>query len=233
MTPTTDCTNQPDTAAVFACAMSLWQSCEASESTDQKINLSDAYSGMDQLMREVMRIGRLFEEWACQHVEFAELNDVWPYMLRGRFGDACLACLSATELEMFDDSDCLRVAIQLALPIKLVADLHVPVEVTADLQNTASTFRSLRIHTVRETDEGDDVLQFTSADDPFDEEFGNPYFGLYGVEQDGLLEHIADRRTYAEAVLLAQKLFPAATFPATPCIPASHFIDVSCKSTNV
>lgn len=55
---------------------------------------------------------------------------------------------------------------------------------------------------------------FTLDDEPFDENFGAPYFGLYGVDAGGVLEHIADRRTYAESVSLAQKLAPGIVFGA-------------------
>ena len=70
-----------DTAAVFAAAHSLWEAIQKRARAAPEINLSDCYSGMDQLMREVMRIANQFEEWACQHVEFNELTDVWPYLL--------------------------------------------------------------------------------------------------------------------------------------------------------
>ena len=71
-----------DTAAEFAAALSLWRACESLAETNL-INLSECYHGIDQLMREVMRIAHLFEQWACTHVEFAELSKVWPYLLVG------------------------------------------------------------------------------------------------------------------------------------------------------
>jgi hypothetical protein len=39
---------------------------------------------------------------------------------------------------------------------------------------------------------------------------------LYGVESDGLLEHIADRRTYADAAQLARSLSPGIALPDRP-----------------
>src|SRR5688572_21668190 len=59
-----------DPAAVFAAATSIWDVCHKRAGDDPALNLSDAYNGMDQLMREVMRIGETFEKWACLHVEF-------------------------------------------------------------------------------------------------------------------------------------------------------------------
>ena len=50
-----------DPAAVFACANSLWEECRKAALQDETLDLSSAYSGWDQLMREVMRIGDLFE----------------------------------------------------------------------------------------------------------------------------------------------------------------------------
>jgi len=70
-----------------------------------------------------------------------------------------------------------------------------------------------RIQTVRNSTEDGDPTPYSFADDPFDESFGKPYFGLYGVLEDGTLEHIADRRTYSEALSLAKKLVPGIDFP--------------------
>jgi len=43
-----------------------------------------------------------------------------------------------------------------------------------------------------------------------------PYFSLYGVDGDGLLEHIADGKNYAEILRLARNLAPGIAFPASP-----------------
>ena len=70
-----------DPAAVFAVAHSLWAACESHAEREPRINLSECYNGMDQLMREVMRIAECFEACACEHIAFDALNDVWPYLL--------------------------------------------------------------------------------------------------------------------------------------------------------
>ena len=67
-------------------------------------------------MREVMRIAELFEQWACEHVAFEELTDVWPYLLQDRFGEECLSVLVVESLAEFDERDCRRVAMRLRLP---------------------------------------------------------------------------------------------------------------------
>ena len=202
-----------DSAAVFAAAFSLWEAIHKHAQALPKINLSDCYNGVDQLMREVMRIANLFENWACQHVEFSELNDVWPYLLEDKFGDACLEIFEPGGVANFDESDCLRTAIGLCLPIALDDALPLPVDLRAANPVAGSPFREFRIQTVRDSLEDGDVVSFTSADDPFDDEFGPRYFGIYGIGADGLPEHIADRSTYSEALALAQKLAPGIEFP--------------------
>ncbi len=183
---------------------------------NNRVNLSECYKGMDQLMGVVMEIGTRFETWACAHVAFEEWSEVWPYIMKDRFGAACVGVQSPTSLAEFDDDDCLRVALQLRLPVKVTNGLPVPIVVTAPnpLQNSA--FVAFRIQTVRRL-AGDDIREpFTWDDDPFDDHFSPPHVALYGVGSDDLLEHIADRRTYADAVSLAQKIAPGAQFPKVP-----------------
>jgi hypothetical protein len=209
-------TIQPDTAAIFACALSLWQACHKRAVGNLALNLSDCYNGMDEFMRVVMRIGNLFETWACSHVEFNELNDVWPYLMEDKFGEACLAVQLHTALTEFDESDCLRAALRLRLPVIVDDKLPVPIDVTAPNPVSGSSFSAFKIQTVRNSLEDDTVVPFVPDDEPFDDEFGKPYFGLYGATDDGKLEHIADRKTYAEALKLVQKLAPGIAFPTVP-----------------
>jgi hypothetical protein len=215
-TETESATVLPDPAAVFASALSLWQACRKHAADTAKLNPSECYNGMDQFMRELMRVGDQFEAWACSHVDFKELDDVWPYLLEDKFGETCLAVLSPGALARFDDSDCLRVAIRLRLPVILDDKLPVPIDLSAHNPVSGPGFRAFRIQTVRDSVEDGDPTPYTADDEPFDEEFGHPYFGLYGVGEDGKLEHIADRRTYAEALSLAQKLAPGVAFPTVP-----------------
>src|SRR6185436_8295233 len=83
-------TAQLDPAAVFACALSLREACLKSAKANPQLNLSESYNGMDEFRREMMRVGNLLEAWACAHVVFDEVNDVWPYLMEDKFGDACL-----------------------------------------------------------------------------------------------------------------------------------------------
>ncbi len=205
----------PDPAAVFASALSLWQASQQ-RAGKENLNLSECYNGMDQFMREIMRIANQFEAWACLHIEFNELDDVWSYLLEDKFGEACLAVLFLGGLAHFDDSVCLLVAVRLRLPVKLDDTLPIPIDVRAPNPVSQSPFRELRILTMRDSIEDGDPTPYSSDDEPFDEQFGDTYFRLYGVGGDGTLEHIADRSTYSEALGLAQKLAPGVAFPSAP-----------------
>ena len=201
----------PDPAAVFGCALSLWQECKKAVA-NEGLNLSECYNGGDEFMRAVMRTATRFENWASLHIAFENIDDVWPYMMEDKFGAACVSAMGAENLAHFDDNDCLRVALLLGLPVKSSAGLPVPIDRVAPNPMAGSAFHAFRIQTVRDSLEDEITEPFTLDDEPFDENFGAPYFGLYGVDADGLLEHIADRRTYTEAVILAQKLAPGITF---------------------
>lgn len=211
MTAAMDEPNDP--AAVFACALSLHTACLKSAKNDPSVNLSEAYQGSDQFMREMMRVADLFETWACEHVAFEALDDVWPYLLENHFGDACLAFMEPGGFAGFDHDDCLRLAFRLQLPVWADCGVPVPVFVERAHPVSTSTFRFLRIRTVRDSMVENGVDSFNAEDDPFDEEFSAPYFGIYGLEDDGTVEHIADRDSYAGARELMENLLPGIGFP--------------------
>jgi hypothetical protein len=204
-----------DSAAVFAAAYSLWEACNKAQQANPSINLSDAYSGYDQLMREVMRIGDLFETWACDNVDFEAFSEVWPYLLGNRFGKTCLGLISPTNLSSFNADDCLHIALRLFLPIKSSSALRVPIDLVIPNPAVSSEFKYFRIQTVRENNENQ-TCPFTVNDDPFDDEFGSPFFGIYGIEADGTLEHIADRADFQSTAELLRKLAPGIMLPEAP-----------------
>lgn len=105
-----------DPAAVLACALSLYQSCMQQSRDDVTLNLSDRYKGIDQFLREVMRVATLFENWASEQVAFEELVEVWPYFMQDQFGDACIQVLDGGALNEFDANACMRVAHKLQIP---------------------------------------------------------------------------------------------------------------------
>ncbi|HEY8991523.1 MAG TPA: hypothetical protein VIM46_06075 [Luteolibacter sp.] len=128
-----------DPAAAFAAASSLRAACDAAASADPSLNLSEANHGYDQFMREVMRIGTLFEAWACKHVVFEALGECWPYFLEDRFGTACLAVRSPESMNRFDEADCLHVAMELRLPVWLDGELRAVMHERVMRQSTAPT----------------------------------------------------------------------------------------------
>lgn len=214
MNPSTlDRSVAPDSAGVFAVAHSLWQACFEAAERDERSDLSAAYNGIDQLMREVMRVGVLFEEWACTHVDFDEFGEVWPYFIAGNFGNAWVELGSACTVDQFDENECLRIAWHLGMPLRVDGTLPLPVDQIAENSVLGSKFSRFRIQTVRRSLEDDDIEPFTPVEEFFDEEFGPVFFALYGVFASGELEHIADRDTYAAAVELAQNLAPGVPFP--------------------
>jgi len=208
--------SEPDSAAVFACAQSLWEAVEGEAARNSIVSLAKDYNGFDQFMREIMRIGKLFEDWACEHVEFAEFTEVWPYYLVGNFGEACLSVVFASHLASFEEEDCLRVALHLKLPVMVQDGLPVPVDLKAANPVLGSAFVAFRIQSLRLR--RDDVVPFVANDEPFDDECGPLFFGLYGIEAHGRSEHIADRSTYRDMLNLVQKLAPCVEFPKSPTL---------------
>ncbi|MFT3830564.1 MAG: hypothetical protein QM691_12755 [Opitutaceae bacterium] len=97
--------------------MSLWQTCQQPLGDEGSLDLSVAYGGGDQWMREVMRVATLFETWATRHICFDECDECWPYLLKDRFGSACVELIGADGLGRFEERDCLRVALRLRLPV--------------------------------------------------------------------------------------------------------------------
>lgn len=207
MRPTGGQSNDP--AAVLGAAVSLWHACQP----DPRPDLSACYGDGIQWMREVMRVATLFETWATRHVCFDEFDECWPYFLEDRFGGACVELVGVDGLARFEERDCLRVALRLRLPVIGSASLIVPLALEAENPVRGSAFRRFRIQTMRCNPVENGAGPMTVDDDPFDEEYGRPFFALYGVGADGLLEHIADRPSYAEARELALKLAPGIAFP--------------------
>lgn len=206
---------QFDPAAQFAAALSLWNACERA-AVDEQINLSACFGGGDQFMREVIRIGTLFEQWSCRYVDFENIEDVWPYLLEEHFGVECLASVGLQALPEFDEEDCLRVGICLRLPFVWGEDLPVPLCLKADSPLKHSAFSSFRIETMRDRLDDNQPVPFRSGEEPFDESFGPRYFSLFGSEVSGKLEHIADRATFGEVLALAKNLVPEIVFRSLP-----------------
>jgi len=206
-----------DPAAVFTCAISLRGACEQSAKVEN-LNLSEAFNGVDQFYREVMRIAALFEEWACEHVIFDEMCDVWPYLLEDKFGTACLQRMSVENLSGFDADDCPDVAMKLLLPLHYQDVPRLPLDVTASNPVASSAFTHWRIQTIRCLS-GDDCFEpMVYGNDPFDPEYELSILALYGVSAEGFVEHIKDFDLYADALAFVRKIAPGVDFPDAPVI---------------
>lgn len=128
-------------------------------------------------MRVIMRVGARFEPWACRYIIFEGLDEVWPYLLEERFGEACAATVGIDSLGRFEDRACLIVALRLRLPVKADASLPVPVDITVANPGAKSAFVRIRIQTVRPC--GDrDMVPFTVVDDPFNPSYEPPVFAF-------------------------------------------------------
>ncbi|HWD18715.1 MAG TPA: hypothetical protein VHB20_05505 [Verrucomicrobiae bacterium] len=107
----------PDPAAIFAAAFSLWTA-SWERASRERADLSRSYHGVDQFMREIMRIATQFETWACRHLNFENLGESWPYLLQSEFGAACLDGMAFHAFAAIDESHFLRVALRLNLPLR-------------------------------------------------------------------------------------------------------------------
>ena len=107
-------TEQPDPAAIFGAALSLYDSLQQLDSEP----LTDHYGGWDAVMREVMRVATMFEEWACKHVDFEKLNSVWPYDLETNFGPAVLSIFEPDKLDGLKPLGMVLIARHMNLPLR-------------------------------------------------------------------------------------------------------------------
>lgn len=205
---------RPDHGAVFAAALSLWEETQKAVAADEKLDLSEEYNGMDEFMRHVMRIATRFEEWACAHVAFGELRDRWPYLLQDRFGKTCLELFPPQFLFEFHEDDCLPIALALRVPVIVDDVLRVPMQITVKNPHDGSGFTAYRIATYRNLiEDNNEPCTFSVDCEPYDENYGDPYFRLSGLAGDQQEVPIADRATYAEVLALARKIAGHFSFP--------------------
>jgi hypothetical protein len=119
MMKTTTTTEQPDSAAIFGAALSLWEA-----GLKREDDISDTFQVASNFMALVHDIATEFETWACAHVAFDELDEIWPYLLQSKFGDACVAVLAPDGASLMflyrytrTPNWCALVASMLALPL--------------------------------------------------------------------------------------------------------------------
>lgn len=85
-----------DPAAVFAIAHALFVLLESKaaargehqQEDDNQESIWEDHGGQDGALRNFMSTASIFEAWACKHVAFDELADIWPYKLMDSFGEA-------------------------------------------------------------------------------------------------------------------------------------------------
>jgi hypothetical protein len=203
---------KPDPAAIFGAALSIWTACHEMEGKEATLDLSDTFNGLDELMRVAMAIATRFETWSCHNVEFDRLSGWWPYKLEMELGKTCLELLGLEALPKFGDDDALQVALRLQLPLKPGAKRWIPLHVHAANPIPGATFTGLYIRTMREAKDGSGVYPFTEKDEPFDPNFGVPFYGIYGIDSSGMSEHITDRSTRSDAIAIVEKLLPGIHF---------------------
>jgi hypothetical protein len=111
-------TEQIDPAAAFAVALSLHDRGTQEDSKEE--NMSEAYQGFDEFMRQCMNVGNAFETWCCQHVDWEQgIDDVWPYYLESHFAKELLnAGFELDGLATLGPKDFLKIAAYLKLPVK-------------------------------------------------------------------------------------------------------------------
>lgn len=89
---------EPDPAAILGAACSIRRHAELLAGNHGK-DLSAVYNGNDEFMRICMTVAVEFEQWACEHVQFDQLDEVWPYLLDDKFGEAAIE-VAGSECEL-------------------------------------------------------------------------------------------------------------------------------------
>jgi hypothetical protein len=206
-----------DPAAIFCCAVSLRDSA-IPLSDVAHYTLSDAYSGWNTFLQEVMRVATLFETWATAHVAFDHLGEVWPYLMEERFGDACVHVADIWALTSFHEMDCLHIAQYLRLPLYYDDELGIPLDIRAGNTVAGSAYAEFGIQSVRWHRAEAIVIPFIRGDDPWDEEYEFPRLALCGITVEGQMERIAEFTSYRDAVSLVTKLAPGIDFPGKPVV---------------
>jgi hypothetical protein len=113
---------KPDSAGVFAAALSLWSI--VAKDVKPYSEFAEAVGGCDNLMRITIDIATAWEAWACDHINFDETEDVWPYMIQDKFGSAFEKTRSLLDVfTTYKNSQDLnttfhRIAARLELPMK-------------------------------------------------------------------------------------------------------------------
>ncbi|MDZ4744186.1 MAG: hypothetical protein SGI98_12320 [Verrucomicrobiota bacterium] len=107
----------PDPAAIFGAAISLWIQANQMEDTDENFCISDIFSGRDGFMWVIMNVTKRFEEWSCNYINFEMIDEPWPYILEEQFGPSCANCISFSLLGKIDNNDFMKIALDMNIPL--------------------------------------------------------------------------------------------------------------------
>ena len=82
----------------------------------------------------------------------------------------------------------------------------------------ASAFYEFCIRAIHYHVEDEEPMPLKVGDEPWDPEWTDPVFAIYGVQADGIEMHITDFSRYRDAVALVEKLSPGIRFPEKPVV---------------
>lgn len=109
--------SNPDEAAIFAAAISLWIQANKMENMDKTFCISEIFSGRVNFMSIIMDVARRFEKWSCEHINFETNDETWPYILEESFGSTCAKCIDFTLLEEININDFFKIALLMNMPL--------------------------------------------------------------------------------------------------------------------
>lgn len=170
---------EPDPAAPFAIALSL----HLAYTDNPELQPSEIYQGYE-VMRTFVVAGEYFEKWACEHIDFAELDRDWLDMLQDGFGDAAKSLgLLKTVFSLFSDAQCLHIAAHLGLPYKGADEVILRASDVQSYPAKASNPAGIQSFQFVRFD-GDDVIECSAE--------AAERLRYYVTDKEGLPQHVRD-----------------------------------------
>lgn len=195
-------------------------------------DISEAYQGVDECMRRCMHLGRVFEVWACDHIHFDSLQNVWPYYLEDHIGPAIEKMFweaNHTIPIMWDDSDLLSLAVNLRLPVLIAETTGSSMDIVWELpRSRPGEFQAYQVRTVRTTPDGESVEHYSIGDAAHynnDDNHSPILFALYGSldAEDPVWEFVFEMPSYEALRITAQRLLGADKTSAMPMTPVMRY----------
>jgi hypothetical protein len=190
----------PDAAAEFAIAKGLYDYFANKQSYD----ISEIYNGADEFMRRCAHLGRLFEAWSCDHVDFNAMQDVWPYYLEDHVGPAVESMFWEQNCEIpvrWGEDELLSLATKLRLPVRIQNTPNCSMNVEwAAAPAQQGRYQRYQVRTVRHSEDGWAMEHYTVEDAQERHAADNDHpvlFALYGsLESSGEWEFICEAPSY-------------------------------------